>query len=442
MSSLAKVIIVGRMNVGKSTLFNRLSVDVKSLTFDYAGVTRDFIHDVVSWQGTTFELIDSGGIGLRKEPDALNERVRLLGLQLIDSADLIVFVVDAKAGLTDQDRELSRYLHKVGKQVLVVINKVDNLAMESESYEFSQLGFDQRYSISAQHGRGIDALLEAIVQAIAVKNINHTEKAPLFNVVILGKPNVGKSSLLNLLLNRDRALVSPIAGTTREAIEESVTFYSETLALTDTPGIRRKRGVTETLETMMVKTAFRAVQKADIILLMIDGSQAELSDQELKLLFYAFEQENKAVMLLINKNDLIDEHTQNELEHDFELYERILGKLPILKISCKTGKNVGKIVPMVRELWQRYSQQIDNQLLNATIKGALAKKPLYNATRLLMVYKAKQIKKAPPIIVLFVNAKEWFGQSQLKFFENVLRKKFDLLGVPLHFIVRSKETAE
>lgn len=438
MSTLAKVVIVGRMNVGKSTLFNRLSIDVKSITLDYAGVTRDFISDVVSWKGISFELIDSGGISFRKMQDPIAEQVRQLGISLLSKADVIIFVCDGMVGLTPDDREIAELIRKMGKDVILVINKIDNKQLEDQAIEFYPLGFKNMLTISASHAKGIGELLDAIVDSVSTKNIFHNEPQINYRMVLLGKPNVGKSSLMNLLLERERSLVADQPGTTREAISEPIQFYKETIQVTDTPGVRRRRSIKEQLETMMIKTSFRAVEKSDVVLLMVDGSQAQLSDQELNLAFYAFEQ-YKALILLINKADLIDDEKQKELERSFELYHHFLKKVPMLTISCQTGKNVGKILPLVKTVWERYNQTFPTEEINTVLKRALRKTPLYHKTFLLYLYRVQQIKKAPITLILFVNEPAWFGESQLKFFENALRAQYDLKGIPIKFIVRKGE---
>lgn len=438
MSNIAKVVIVGRMNVGKSTLFNRLSTKVKSLTMDYEGVTRDFITDEVSWQGCVFQLIDSGGISLRKSRDPLAEKVRLLGLSLAEQADVLIFVVDGKLGVTNEDAELAAYFRKLDKTVLLVINKIDaDLAQERE-FEFLSLGIQPLYPISAQHGLGIGELLEAIVHAIKTGRIAlKKEEEPKFNVVLLGKPNVGKSSLMNLLLKRERSIVSEQAGTTREAISEPIRFYQEEIQLTDTPGIRRMSRVDETLEEMMVKSSFSAVKRADLVVLLVDGSEAQISDQALKLGFYAFEN-YKALIVLVNKNDLVDELKSSDLKHDFELYHHLLRKIPMLYISCKTEKNVGKILPLIQEVKERYTQRFEKDELKDLFKSALLKTPLIRNKKPLIVYDVNQIKTGPITILLIVNESAWFGPSQLAFFENILRQKYDLTGVPVRFVVRKR----
>jgi GTP-binding protein len=438
MSKLPKVVIVGRANVGKSTLFNRLSVNVKSLTLDFAGVTRDFLSDVITWKGIAFELVDSGGISFKKSQDSLTEKVRMVALSLVEKADLIVFVCDGKVGLLPEDRDINNFLRKHDKDVILAINKIDSHEAQEKSYEFEKLGYDVVVELSAQHGTGSGDLLDEIVKKVATKESNFEEEAPAFSIALIGKPNVGKSSLMNFLLEEERSIVDAHAGTTREAISERLRFYKETIQITDTPGIRRKRGVTELLETLMVKSSFRAVDKADIILLMIEGTEGHLSDQELKLAFYAFEHQ-KSLALLVNKEDLVTDQQRADFAYDCEKYKHLLKKIPVLTISCKTKKNCGKILPLVQKIWERANQSFSNQELTELFKNALEKTPLYVSSHRLLVRKVKQIRKAPLTFLLLVNEPKWFGDSQLAFFENAMRGQYDLVGVPLTFIPRKTD---
>ena len=434
-SKLQKVVIVGRTNVGKSTLFNRLSVDVKSITFDQEAVTLDFIQDTVCWQDKCFDLIDTGGISFRKTADQILNEARRRAIELLKKADLIIFVCDGKVGLLPEDREISKLLHKLGKTVLLAINKMDVKVAEEHKYEFERLGYKQMFPISAEHGLGMADVLEAIVNLLpAAKKI--IEKEPSYKVVILGKPNVGKSSLMNLLLKRERAIVSPVPGTTREALIECIRFYQEDIQIADTAGVRRKRGIKEPLESLMVQSTLRAVRNADIVLLMIDAAQGEISDQELKLAFYTFENQKKALILLFNKQDLLDEYTKGRLEFSLEEYPQLTKKAVRLDVSCKTEKNIGRIFPLVKQDWQRHSQWISDQDLTHLFKEALQRTPLYRVERLLIVYKAKQVATSSITILLRVNESKWFGPSQLNFFDNVLRSNYDLHGVPVKFITR------
>jgi GTP-binding protein len=432
-----QVVIVGRTNVGKSTLFNRLSDNVKAIALDLEGVTRDFLRDTISWQGRSFELIDTGGISLRKTQDSIFAQARAIALSLIESADVVLFVVDGRNGLVNEDREIAQLLHKHGKKVLLLVNKVDAKDSAENMYDFEGLGFTQTCFISAAHGKNIADLLEMIVKNLPEPVLVEVEE-PAYKVMLLGKPNVGKSSLMNLLLQKERSIVSEEAGTTREALVERVKFYQEDIQLADTPGVRRMRSVTEPLEGMMVQSTMQALKASDIVLLLVDGSAESVVDQELKLAFYAFDSQYKALMILFNKADLIDEATKTRFDHALSEYDFLLKKIVTLSISCKTGKNVGKIFPAVKELWDRHSRKFNQNELTQLFKEASIRKPLYNNKELLVFYSAHQVSTAPITIVLHVNRPLWFGDSQLAYFENVLRQKYDLRGVPIKFIVRSR----
>lgn len=434
---VSQVVIVGRTNVGKSTLFNRLSENIKAITFDREGVTRDFIKDTIAWQGRSFELIDTGGISLRKTQDPILSKSRAIALTMIESADVVLFVVDGESGLVTEDREIAQLLHKHGKKVILVINKADIKETAENRYDFEGLGFSKSCFISAAHGKNIVDLLELIVDNLSEPLLVEIEN-PAYKVMLLGKPNVGKSSLMNLLLQKERAIVSPEAGTTREALVERVTFYQEDIQLSDTPGVRRMRSVTEPLEDMMVQSTMQALKDSDIVLLLIDASAECVVDQELKLAFYAFDSQYKALMILFNKSDLIEEATKARFDQALSEYDFLLKKIVTLNISCKTGKNVSKILPAVNELWERYSRKFNQNELTQLFKEASVRRPLYHNKNLLIFHSAHQIDTAPITIVLHVNEPTWFGQSQLAYYEKVLRQKYDLRGVPVKFIVRSR----
>lgn len=432
---LPQVVIVGRANVGKSTLFNRLSDNVKAITLDFEGVTRDFLSDTISWQGKQFDLVDTGGISFVKTVNPIIKQARDVALNMLSAADIVLFVVDGKSGLIAEDFEIARLLHKHGKTILLVINKADVQGVENEIHECAVLGFSDICLISAQHGKGIADLLEFIVNKLPEpKMVEGT--GPAYKVVLLGKPNVGKSSLMNLLLNKERSIVSPEPGTTREAITDQVLFYQEEIQISDTPGVRRKRAVTEDLEGLMVQSAMRAVKDTDIVLLLVDASEGELFDQVLKLAFYTFEKQYKALIILFNKNDLVDETIQANLDRHVEEYDYFFKKIITRNISCKTEKNVGKILSLVNDVWQRYSQKFDQNTLTQLFKEALIHRPLYSNKQRLELFSAHQISTAPITIVIHTRQPQFFGDSQISFFENCMRKQFDLRGVPIKFIVR------
>lgn len=436
MSNLKKVVIVGRMNVGKSTLFNRLSTNVKSITLDLEGVTRDFIKDVVAWQGINFELVDTGGIDLRKSEDPINESVRKVALHAVEQSDLILFMLDGTVGVLPQEKEIANFLRKLNRPVVVVINKADSKKTQEHIHEFERLGFKHTLEISATHGTGIGELLQVVVDELkSQKPSDKAEEEPAYKVVFLGKPNVGKSSLMNLLLKQERSIVADMPGTTREAVRENVQFYQETIQLIDTAGVRKKRAVSENVEELMVKSTFHAVKDADVVLLVMDSAEGRLTDQELKLAFYVFEH-GKALILLYNKQDLLTEEKQHTWDFSKEEYEFFLKKLETLNISCLTEKNTGKILPLVEKVAARYKQKFDSVELSQVIREALERTPLYKTQHRLQVYRAQQVKTGPITIVLYVNEPTWFESSQLAFFDKVLRAQYDLKSVPVKFLIR------
>jgi GTPase len=432
---LPRVVIVGRMNVGKSTLFNRLSVNAKSMTFDYEGVTRDVITDTIEWRNHQFELVDTGGISLRKSQDPIQEQVRQRAMRMLEEADLLLFVCDGTIGLTNEDQEIAKACRKANKKIILVVNKSDNSATQEHQHEFQRTGFKPIIFMSALHGSATSDLLDAMCAALPETGEKIEEKESSCKIVILGKPNVGKSSLLNLLAQEERAIVSPTAGTTREAITQKVTFYHQDLLLTDTPGVRRKRAIDEKLESMMVKSAFRAVENADVVLLLIDASSHAIADQELKLAFYVFEH-FKSLIVLFNKEDLSDEIIKKDMDYSLSVYDYFLKKIPQLYISCKTGKNVGKVLPLAKQVYERACQQFSDDDITMLFKEALKHKPLYHQSMIIHVKRAKQIASNPITIVLITETPDWFGPSQLGFFDNVMRSKYDLKGVPIKFLTR------
>lgn len=435
MSKRSTVVLVGRMNVGKSTLFNRLSSRVKSITLDYEGVTRDTLRDTVSWQGVTFDLVDTGGIHVRKQQDPLFEKVRQQALQMIESAQVVVFVLDGIVGILPEDRELLTYIRKLNKPVIVVVNKIDSTQARENQFEAERLGFNAVVPLSAEHGTGINDLLDTILSLLPVGGPQAVEE-PDIRVVFLGRPNVGKSSLMNALLQEERSIVSNIPGTTREAISERITYYQEHIQITDTPGVRRKRSIEGDLEPLMVKSAMHALKNTDIVVMLIDVTESQLVDQELKLAFYAFAEQRKGLIILLNKTDLMTEQIKADLDRSLEYYKHLIDKVPMLQISCVSGKNIGKVLPLIHAVAQKYQQQIPDEEINRLFVSSLQRKPLMHNREFLRVYRAWQQGNSPMTIGIQVNEPTWFGESQLAFFENLLRKEYDLVGVPVRFVLR------
>ncbi|MFA5074757.1 MAG: ribosome biogenesis GTPase Der [Candidatus Babeliales bacterium] len=434
-----KVILVGRTNVGKSTIFNRLTKNTKTIVLNKEGVTRDYISEIVDWADKKFELIDTGGLPFKKEKiskDPILEQVQQKVINLLEKASLILFVCDAKNGLVEEDLQVAKLLHKTKKPVLLLLNKADNINAYQDNYpEFFKLGFDQIIPISAIHGTGIADLLEKITENIKQKTELIEDHKPVYKVTILGKPNVGKSSLMNILSKKERSIVTDIPGTTREAISQPIYTSCDLIQITDTAGIRKKSRVSEDLESLMVKSSLEAVRISDIILLVVDASEKQLSDQELKLLFYAYEQK-KAIIIIFNKIDLLSEYDKKSFEYELQKHDFLLKKIPQIWISCKDKKNVHKIILNIEKLWQRLNQEIDKMEINEIVKTEWQKKPMFHNQMSIKLFKIRPLKAKTPTFILHVNKPEWFKETQLGFIENVLRKHFDFKGCPIQFVLK------
>ena len=435
------IALVGRMNVGKSTLFNRISSKVKSMVLDYEGVTRDPITNTVVWKERSFELVDTAGLFASKKQDMSIEGLsQQKALEYVQHADIVLFMVDGVIGLVNQDRFIAQMLHKLGKKVVIVVNKADAKVSEEHVEEFNMLGFDDVQSISAYHGTRVYELFDHVVSLLPISGAitaDIDEERPL-QVVFLGRPNVGKSSLLNALLNRERAVVSDIAGTTREPLRELITFYQEHIVLIDTPGIRRKSMVDEPIEKLMVHTSLQALKDADIVVLLIDVTEADIVDQELKLAFYAFTEKYKGLIILFNKVDLLTQQQEEDLAVVKDKYDFLLNKIPMLNISAKTGKNIGKVLPLVHEVWLRYARQLPTELLQSVFIQEMQRRPMFKMKQQLQIHQVYQIYTRPITIVVTTTHPEWFGDTQNNFFDKIMREHFDLLGAPIKFIVQKR----
>ncbi len=432
--TLPIVAIIGRPNVGKSTLFNRISNDAKTLTYDEPGVTRDVIGDVIHIEGKQCTLYDTGGIGMRKLKDPVLEEVRQRALGMLDQATVILFICDGVVGPLPDDFEISKLLHKKKVPVFTVVNKTDVAAAQEHVYACERFGFPV-YQVSATHGRGVEALLKDVARHLPKTELAD-EQGPESGarVAIIGKPNVGKSSLLNELVQKDRVIVADMPGTTREAVSESITFYQEDIKLTDTPGMRRQRGVSEPLEQLMVKSALRAINAAHIVILVVDGASGVLTDQELKLAFYVFEEKHKSLIILFNKQDLVTDEDKETLGRQKDEYKYLLDKVEMLGISCKSGKNIGKVLQLINTVWHRTRQQFARDELTMFIKECLTHKPLYKSGQMLTFGRAQQTRCTPITIDLTMGNPKVWQDTQLGYVENQLRKKYDLKSAALVLI--------
>ena len=432
-----KVIIVGRTNVGKSTIFNRLARQNKSIVLDEEGITRDYIEENIEWNGKNFTLVDTGGISLRKQQDPILEKVREKVLAVLKKSALVIFVCDGKNGLIAEDKELAKTLHKTKKPLLLAINKSDNQnALEENIHEFYSLGIKKMITLSALHGKGILDLLDETATYIPDTDAVYTQEEPAYKVALIGKPNVGKSSLMNLLTKTERSLVTEQAGTTREAISENVYFMQDMIQITDTAGVRKKSRIkTDDVETLMVKSSLSSVRQADIIVLLVDASEQKLSDQELKLLFYAYENK-KAIIIVFNKTDLIDAEERKYLEHTIKEYEFILTKIPTVWTSCLTKKNVEKVYKQIAKIRERLAQTFDSTTVEELVKAVLIQKPMLHKRQPLLVKKIRHVEYKIPTFNIKVNHPQWFGPTQLGFIENIIRKHYDLKGCPIKLNVK------
>lgn len=434
-----KVLLVGRTNVGKSTLFNRLVGDKISIVSDQEHVTRDYVQETVSWADKTFDLADTGGISFSKGLDDITQKIQQKVLNLLGQASIILFICDSKQGLTDEDRRIAKTLHKLEPKVSVFLflNKADSSNVLTDNmYEFFALGFKDVYPISAIHGSGIGTMLDVIVENLPDRNVEEIED-PSHKIAITGKPNVGKSSLMNELVNQERSIISNVAGTTREAISQNIFYYSDLLQVTDTAGVRKRARVSDDLEELMVKSSLAAIKDADTVILMIDASQGRISDQELKLLFYAYEQ-RKMILVIFNKIDLVTEYSELMLKQSLQENRFILDKIPQMKMSCVTKKNVSKTMSELEKIWQRCDQKFDSVAINEVLQESLENKHLYRSTIQLKVHKIVPIQDRIPTFLLVVNVPELFGPSELGCIENILRENYDLRGCPIKFSFKKK----
>ena len=432
------VAIVGRPNVGKSTFFNVLAGEEISIIKDTPGVTRDRIYADCSWRGTTFQIIDTGGIENDTE-DIILKQMRRQAELAMDIADVIVFITDIKARVTQADIEVAQMLRKTKKPIVLVCNKCDKIGTPPpEIYEFYNLGIGEPLAISAGKKLGIGEVLDAIYYNFDIKT-NELDEEESIKVAIIGKPNAGKSSILNKLLNEERAIVSDIAGTTRDAIDSSLKNKYGNYIFIDTAGIRRKNKVYDTLEKYSVLKANAAIERADVCLIIIDAIEG-VTEQDEKIAGLAHEA-GKAVIIVINKWDIYEKETKTLENYRKKVYEKLayLSYAPILFVSAKTGQRINNLFEVINEVNKNNSLRIPTSLLNDCLSEAIAiTQPPSDKGKRLKVYYMTQVSIKPPTFVVFVNSKELMHFSYIRYIENHLRKQFEFKGTPIHMIIREK----
>lgn len=432
------VAIVGRPNVGKSTFFNYIIGQRISIVEDIPGVTRDRIYADAEWRGRKFSLIDTAGIE-EKTDDIIISGMREQANIAIGVADVILFITDMQAGITAADREIAQILRKSKKPVILVCNKADNYGKTSDDiYEFYNLGLGTPFPVSATNALGIGDLLDEVYNNLPEENENDDE-SNIIKVAIIGKPNAGKSSLVNKILGESRVIVSDIAGTTRDAIDSEFENEFGKYVFIDTAGIRRKSKVNESIEKFSVMRTLYAIERADVCLMMIDATEG-VTDQDAKIAGEAHEA-GKGIILVINKWDEIekDDHTMDKFKK--EVYNKLsyLTYAPILFISAKTGQRVNKLYELINFVADQNAMRVTTSMLNQVLNEALAiVQPPSDKGKRLKVYYMTQASTKPPTFIVFVNSKDLFHFSYERYLVNHIRKEFGLQGTPIRMIVREK----
>ncbi len=432
------VAIVGRPNVGKSTLFNKIAGKRISIVEDKPGVTRDRIYAEAEWLGRKFTLIDTGGIEPHSEDIILAQMKRQAEIA-IDTANVIIFLVDAQEGITSNDVEVANILRRSKKDILLVCNKVDSAKYKDNVFEFYNLGIGEPIGISAGQMLAMGDLLEEVVKFFPTEE-DEDYDADTIKVAVVGKPNAGKSSLINKILGEERTIVSDIPGTTRDAIDTPFKFGEDQFVFIDTAGMRKKGKITESIERYSVVRALTAIERADVCLIMVDAKEG-ISEQDSKIAGYVHDQ-GKASIIVVNKWDLVekDEKTIERFKYDIKKELPFMDYAPFLFISALTGQRVNKVLEMVKAVASQSTLRIKTGLLNDVINDALLMSPpAVSGGRRLKILYGTQIGVKPPTFVLFVNEPDIMHFSYRRYIENQIRKAFGFEGTPISFELRKRE---
>jgi GTP-binding protein len=429
------IAIVGRPNVGKSTIFNRIAGSRVSIVEDTPGVTRDRIYTSAEWTGHHFQIIDTGGIQLENQP--FQEEIRAQVDIAVEEADVILFICNGKAGLTDDDQFIADMLKRSKKPVVLAVNQIDDQVKIVNIYEFYALGLGDPLAVSGIHGLGIGDMLDACLAAMP-KNPGGPDHEGT-HIAVIGEPNVGKSSLVNAILHEDRTIVSSIEGTTRDAVDTPFRYNGKPYVIVDTAGIRKKGKVYENIEKYSVLRAMAAIERCDAVLFLIDGEKG-IREQDKHVAGYAYEA-GKPMVIVVNKWDAVtkDEHTMNAFSENIRKEFAYLSYAPILYISAKTRQRVDTLIPEIDRIMENAARRVPTNLLNDVIEDSqiTTPAPARNGKRF-RIYYCTQVSIQPPTFVLSCNDPKLMHFTYQRFIENTLRHAFDFEGTPIHIIARKK----
>jgi GTPase len=431
------IAIVGRPNVGKSTIFNRIVGERISIVEDIPGVTRDRIYSSAEWLNLDFNIIDTGGIDIGDEP--FLEQIRQQAEIAIEEADVILFLTNGREGVTSADEAVAKILYKSKKPVVLGVNKIDNPDMRDQIYDFYALGFGEPIPISGSHGLGLGDLLdEAAKHFPDTKDKDYGDDVIKFSLI--GRPNVGKSSLVNAILGEERVIVSNIAGTTRDAVDSLLTYNGDQYVIIDTAGMRKKGKVYESTEKYSVLRALRAIERSDVVLVVIDADEGIL-EQDKKIAGYAHEA-GRAVVIVVNKWDAVekDEKTMKAFETNIREHFQFLDYAPIVFLSALTKKRIHTLIPQINQASENHSMRVETSVLNDVVMDAVAMNPTpTDKGKRLRIYYTTQVAVKPPVFVVFVNDPELMHFSYERFLENRIRDAFGFEGTPIKIFARERK---
>ena len=431
---LPTVALVGRPNVGKSTIFNRLVGRKQVIIEDTPGVTRDRIYGTAKYKDYTFNVIDTGGIDIG--PDQFNKEIRMQAELAVDEADVVVFIVDGKEGITANDLVVRDYLRKSNKKVIVAVNKIDTKIASENMYDFYELGFDYYMPISGSHNIGIVDLLDEVTSGF--KKIEDDYEPDVVKFCVIGRPNVGKSSLVNAILNEDRVIVSDVAGTTRDTVDTEFTYDKEKYVVIDTAGMRKKGKVYESIEKYSLLRSMKAIDRSDVCLVVINAEEG-IIEHDKHIASYAIEA-GKALVLVVNKWDTVEEKDIKEYTKIMKAEFQFLSYVPIVFLSAKTKKRIHTLMPEVKKVYENAHREVKTSVLNDVIIDAVALQapPSYKGRRL-KIYFTAQTGITPPKITFHVNNKGLVHFSYERYLENKIRESFDFEGTPIVFQFKNKD---